>query len=65
MYGALRLGGPRWTRITFEGFAGIELERVIQEKPPIIPDDMLNDVRDWIESENPDIDQLDAYLDQF
>lgn len=64
MYGALQLGGPKWERITETGFAGEEEQRLVEIPPSAVSDDVLNDLRDWIQSENPDIDELDAYLDQ-
>ena len=63
MYGAVRKGGPRWEMVEFVGFDG-RVERVLVESNPALSESELRTMSQWIEEQQPNLDEIDSYVDR-
>ena len=60
LYAAVRALGPRW--ITITGFDGIS--KVIELRPSM-SEEQLKQVLEWVGSENPTLDEIDARIESY
>ncbi|MCY3788477.1 MAG: DUF1353 domain-containing protein [Gemmatimonadetes bacterium] len=60
MYTVVRALGPRWTSI--KGFDG---KSRFVELPPSVSEGKLQQILEWVDSENPTLDEIDARIEEY